>query len=145
MSQKIPPDIVRFSNLNVRKHNLYPGFLRVPEPGAQPGTRPETRIFKLSTRKPARNPDFQIVNPQTGPKPGNPGRVDPARKNPALCRALILITLARNAAQADEQLVNISQNNVEHDIKMPKISENISINCGFEIEGKVTFLSDSHW
>ena len=40
--------------------NLYPGFLRVPEPAAQPGTRPETRIFKFS-----------------------------ARKNPAVCRALV--------------------------------------------------------
>ena len=46
---------------NVRKHNLYPGFLRVPEPGPKPR--------------------FQIRNPETGPK----------AENPALCRALVSI------------------------------------------------------
>ena len=48
---------MKFLNLDVWKHNLYPGFLRVPGPGAQPGTRPETRILEFSTRKPARNPE----------------------------------------------------------------------------------------
>ena len=50
------------------------------------GTYPNYAAY---AKYPARNPDFQILNPETGPKPGNPGRVDPARKNPALCRALL--------------------------------------------------------
>ena len=70
------------------------------------------------------------------------------REDVATRHEALLITLARNAAQADEQLVNIYQNIVEHDIKMPKISENIIYlknYCGFEIEGKVTILFDFHW
>ena len=58
--------------------------------------RPGPEIFDPGFFDPEKNlrlnpepgPDFQIINPETGPKPGNPGRVDPARKNPALCRAL---------------------------------------------------------
>ena len=57
-------------------------YIRVfsTEPKAQPGTRPEARIFKLSTRKPARNPE---------------NRVGLARQNPALCRALVPALISR--------------------------------------------------
>ena len=52
----------------------------------------------------------------------------------------VLITFAGNSAKADEQLVNISRNIVEGHIKMPGITENISLTCGFTIEGMVIIM-----
>ena len=60
-----------------------------PRARQRPG-RPGPEIFDLEKDlilNPEPGPDLKF-SPETGPKPGNPERVDPARKNPALSRAL---------------------------------------------------------